>query len=202
MPKCGGWRIGLAPISVNDTIAESKAKSGSLEFHLSHYRWIQKKMCSKFVISACISGFLLISNECLAESLFPKFNFDCYAAFNSAWTSPDFKGPEKFVIDQSENTKPRFRIFSADPYTLKVVHYPLDDANRTEEVLTPADVTFEFSGRNFIIGWIEHSSTGKIIFTINTKTSVMSTVTVHSYLKSDLPSLAINQLLVLNCQNK
>jgi len=159
-------------------------------------------MRSKFVVAACISGFHLISNECFAQALFPKFNLDCYAAYSSAWTSPDFRGPEKFVIDQSENTKPRFRIFSVDPYTLKVVHDPLRDANRTEKVLTPSDVTFEFAGRNFIIGWIEHSSTGKILYTVNTKTLVMSTVTVHSYSKSDLPFFAISQLLVLNCQNE
>ena len=160
------------------------------------------KMCFKFIIVVCLSGFQLISNECFADSLFPKFKLDCYAAYSSAWTSPDFQGPEKFVIDQSENIKPRFRVFSVDPYTLKVVHDPLVDARRTEKVLTPPDVTFEFAGSNFIIGWIEHSSTGKILYIINTKTLVMSVVTVHSYAKSDLPFFAISQLLVLNCQNK
>jgi hypothetical protein len=159
-------------------------------------------MAQKLVIAACIAGLQMVSSECLADSLFPKFRFDCYAAYNVAWTSPDFKGPEQFAVDQSDNAKPRFRVFSVDPYTVKVLHYPLDDAHRTEKILTPADVTFEYSGRNYIFGWAERSSTGKILFTVNTKTSVMSTVTVHSYSKSDLPFFAVNQLLVLNCQNK
>lgn len=150
----------------------------------------------------CIIGLQMAPIACFADSLFPKFNLECYASYNAGWTSPDFKGREMFAIDQSENTKPRFRVFSVDPYTLKVVHYPLDDANRTEIVLTSADVTFEYSGRNFILGWTDHSSTGKILYTINTQTLVMSAITVHSYSKLASPILAYNQLLVLTCKNK
>ena len=157
-------------------------------------------MPSRFIIAAYIFGFQLISNECLAESLFPKFRLDCYAAYNSTWTSPDFDGPEFFSIDQSENIEPRFRIFSVDSYTLKVVYDPQIDARRTERVLTPADVTFEFTGRNFIIGWVEHAVRKKIVYTINTKTLVMSVITIQSYSKSDSPFFAISQLLVLNCR--
>lgn len=140
----------------------------------------------------------MLSNECLGETLFTKFDLECYAAYTTGWVMPDHDGPFEYVIDQGKNDVPSYRIFAVDQNTLKVIYQPKFEARRTETALHPSDVVFEYMGRNNIFGWTEDSVIQKKIYTLNTKSLVM---TVLELPKENMLR-GISSLNVFACKQK